>query len=80
MDKRILTALLAVLALRSGLVAEERCLISLGEESEIKVASPQCVVLLGVDVLVNPLLGARVVPKLGLVLDVLVQLAAHTFW
>lgn len=69
-----------MLALRSGFVAEERCLICLGEESEIEVASPQCVVLLGVDVLVNPLLGTRVVPKLGLVLDVLVQLAAYTFW
>lgn len=69
-----------MLALRSGLVAEERCLICLGEQSEIEVASPQCVILLGVDILVNPLLGTRVIPKLGLVLNVLVQLAAHTFW
>lgn len=55
-------------------------MICLGEQSEIEVASPQCVILLGVDILVNPLLGTRVIPKLGLVLNVLVQLAAHTFW
>jgi hypothetical protein len=79
-DKTKLTALLSVVTLRSRLVAQERCLIRLGEEGEIKVASPQCVILLGVDVLINPLLGARVIPKLGLVLDVVVQLATHAFW